>query len=282
MEIVTTLIGFLAMSVFCTLLERIWPERSDQRWWRSDSWIDVCYTGFRVFLSVLLILSTAGVGQMIEQTPSTVIGRQAAWIQVIEILLLSDLLSYILHWILHHAPSLWPIHAIHHSAEEIDWLVAARNHPMEPVLFKLFMNYPLYLAGFRPDLMATVMPFVATYSLLLHANVTWRYGPLGYVLASPAFHRWHHSSEAPALDKNFAQLFSFYDFLFGTAYFPRGVTSQRYGLHGERLKVGIWAHFSHPFRCWFEAIRQGLQAVPSLGLRAPVGAVPLDRRGPEV
>ena len=26
----------------------------------------------------------------------------------------------------------------------------------------------------------------------------------GYVLASPVFHRWHHTSEAEGLDQNFA------------------------------------------------------------------------------
>ncbi len=285
MVLAITLIGYLAMSVFCTLLERIWPERPDQAPWRPDSWLDVCYTGLRIVLSVLLILMTAGVGRLLDPHELSAIGRQPAWLQILEILLLTDLLSYLFHRILHHTSLLWPIHAIHHSAEEIDWLVAARNHPAEPVLFKLFMNYPLYLAGFRPDLMAVVMPFVAIYSLLLHANLTWGYGPLGYLLASPAFHRWHHSSELPALDKNFAQLFSFYDFVFGTAYFPRGVVSQQYGLSGERIEVGIWAHLSHPFRCWLHAAQHGLTAVmaftPAIGRRAPAPTIDVDRPGNE-
>ncbi len=247
MELVITLIGFIAMGAACTLLERIWPADAAQPRWRSDSWIDAFYLGLRVFLSIALTLITVVTGRSLIAPADTFLTRQPVWLQAIEILLLSDLISYWVHRLLHVYGPLWRVHAIHHSAKEIDWLVASRNHPLEPVLFKVLMNYPLYLLGFSPTLLGSLMPGVATYSLLLHANMSWGYGPLGYFIASPAFHRWHHSSETQALDKNYAQLFSFYDYLFGTAYFPRGIDSKSYGLLNESLPVGIWSHFSYPF-----------------------------------
>jgi sterol desaturase/sphingolipid hydroxylase (fatty acid hydroxylase superfamily) len=36
------------------------------------------------------------------------------------------------------------------------------------------------------------------------------------VIASPRFHRWHHTGEAEARDKNFAGLLPLCDILFGT------------------------------------------------------------------
>lgn len=248
MELVITLIGFIAMGAFCTMFERLWPADATQPRWRSDSWIDVFYLGLRIFLSVVMMLITVVVGRSLVAPVDNLLTQQPVWLQAMEILLLSDLISYWVHRLLHVYIPLWRVHAIHHSATQIDWLVASRNHPLEPVLFKVLMNYPLYLLGFSPMLLASLMPGVATYSLLLHANTSWGYGPLGYFLASPAFHRWHHSSETQALDKNYAQLFSFYDYLFGSAYFPRGINSSSYGLCNESLPVGIWSHFSYPFR----------------------------------
>ena len=248
MELVITLSGFLLMGLLCTAFERLWPEDSDQPRWRSDSWIDVFYLGLRITLSVLLMLLTMLVGHSMTAPAENAINRQPMWLQIIQILLLTDLISYWTHRVFHVCAPLWRVHAIHHSAEKIDWIVAARNHPLEPLAFKILMNYPLFLLGYSPEVLASVMPFVATYSLLLHANVTWDYGPLGYVIASPAFHRWHHSSEEAAIDRNYAQLFSFYDYLFGSAYFPRGVHSQKYGLLREQLPVSIWSHLVYPVR----------------------------------
>ena len=65
--------------------------------------------------------------------------------------------------------------------------------------------------GFRADVLQGVIPFFSLYAILLHANVSWSFGPLRYVLASPRFHRWHHTIEAEARDKNFAGIFAFID-----------------------------------------------------------------------
>jgi len=45
-------------------------------------------------------------------------------------------------------------------------------------------------------------------------------GPLRAVLASPRFHRWHHTSAKEGRDKNFAGLLPLWDILFGTYYMP--------------------------------------------------------------
>ena len=55
----------------------------------------------------------------------------------------------------------------------------------------------------------------------MHANLDWDWGPLRSFLVSPRFHRWHHTSEEEARDKNFAGLLPLWDILFGTYYMPR-------------------------------------------------------------
>lgn len=50
--------------------------------------------------------------------------------------------------------------------------------------------------------------------------MSWDFGPLRAILASPRFHRWHHTSAEEGRDKNFAGLLPLWDILFGTYYIP--------------------------------------------------------------
>lgn len=70
--------------------------------------------------------------------------------------------------------------------------------------------------GFTPLAVAAYVPFLTFYAIFVHANVSWGLGPLGWLIASPKFHRWHHTSEDEGLDKNLAGLFPWLDLLFRT------------------------------------------------------------------
>jgi Fatty acid hydroxylase superfamily len=67
---------------------------------------------------------------------------------------------------------------------------------------------------------AGVAPPITLFAILFHANVDWDWGPPRSVIAAPRFHRWHHTGEAEARDKNFAGLLPLWDILFGTYYMP--------------------------------------------------------------
>jgi sterol desaturase/sphingolipid hydroxylase (fatty acid hydroxylase superfamily) len=247
-DIIGSVAGFLVMGTLCCLLERVWPEDRLQRRWRPDSRLDILYLTIRIGLSVFLVVATALTGHALPAREPYLAGLQPFWLQVIEVLLLSDLITYWSHRFMHSWYPLWRVHAIHHTAEEVDWLVAARNHPAELVINKLLSSFPLYLLGFAPDTFATVVPLTAAYSLLLHANVSWSYGPLRNLVASPAFHRWHHSADAEIIDKNLAQIFAFYDWIFGTLYFPATGHPARYGLPGKAVRASFWEHLLYPLR----------------------------------
>ena len=59
-----------------------------------------------------------------------------------------------------------------------------------------------------------------TYNMYVHADIDWDHGPLAKVFASPRWHKWHHANEPSAYNKNFANVFPFYDVLFGTYHCP--------------------------------------------------------------
>ena len=94
------------------------------------------------------------------------------------------------------------------------------------------------------------VPLLTLYAVFLHARIDWTYGPVGRVIASPAFHRWHHSQEPEAIDKNFSGLFAFWDVLFGTYYHPHSIEYPATGLaSGEKL-VTPWQAIAWPFLRW--------------------------------
>jgi len=169
------------------------------------------------------------------------------WIQVPLILLVADLLAYWSHR-LFHGRWLWPFHAIHHSSRTVDWLSSVRLHPVNDVVSRVVQVLPLYWMGFNGAVLAAFVPFLTLYALLLHANVDWTYGPCRYLVASPAFHRWHHTSEEEGLDKNFAGLFPFIDLAFGTFYMPDGRQPQRFGILNDDVPDGLLGQLAYPFR----------------------------------
>jgi len=172
------------------------------------------------------------------------IAAQPAWIQLIEMLLLGDFLGYWVHRALHRK-GWWRFHAIHHSSRRLDWLASARNHPVNELLGGVLRLFPIFVLGFQIELVAGYLPALSLYGLVLHANVRWDFGPLRYVVASPAFHRWHHSAEVETRDVNFSGLFPVWDLIFGTFHLPRG----RFPAHtGAPVPEGYFAQLAHPFR----------------------------------
>ena len=69
-------------------------------------------------------------------------------------------------------------------------------------------------------MIATLLMLLVTFwGFFIHANVRWRFGPLEWLIATPAFHLWHHTLSGPR-DRNFASMLPCWDWLFGTSYLP--------------------------------------------------------------
>jgi len=103
---------------------------------------------------------------------------------------------------------------------------------------------------------------------MIHANVSWDLGPFRTVLASPAFHRWHHTKAEEGQDKNFAGGLPLWDILFGTYYMPRRQPTV-FGID-EPMPEGIVGQMLQPFRR-----KPQNDAAP-----APVTALPLTATAP--
>lgn len=178
------------------------------------------------------------------------IASQPLWLQFIEILLVVDLGTYWIHRAMHEVPALWKFHAIHHSTEQMNWLASSRLHLLE-ILVNRFAGYlPIFVLGFAPSAVYAYLIFISFHAIFIHANVRFRFPVLRWILATPEYHHWHHSSEDAAIDRNYAGFLPIYDVLFRTAYLPKHLAS-RYGTVSDDIPEGIVGQFLFPFRDWF-------------------------------
>lgn len=121
-----------------------------------------------------------------------------------------------------HTKWFWPLHAVHHSSPRVDWLAATRVHPLELVLLRTSQLAPLIWLGF-PLQAVTVVPF--GWFLLgdfTHSNLRLNWGPLKWVLVTPEYHHWHHSTDLRQRDTNFGGFITLWDWVFRTMTRPTG------------------------------------------------------------
>ncbi len=176
------------------------------------------------------------------------IARQPKLALIAELLVLMDLSSYWVHRLFHSVPFLWRFHAIHHSATDIRWSTTGRVHPLNELVNYLFAIVPCFLLGFPISVVLPLMPVMVVYAVAAHTQWNLSFGPLGVVLASPRFHRWHHTLSHEGGNKNFCNVFAFWDLVFGTYYLPSDRLPQVFGLDSDRVPESYLGQLAFPFR----------------------------------
>ncbi|WP_409192550.1 sterol desaturase family protein [Bradyrhizobium sp. RDM4] len=248
-------LGLKVVLITCLVfvpLERLFALRREQkllrRGWANDL-IFLLVNGLIVKLGLLAVIAAsvfAAASIVPASVQATVVGLPY-WVQLPLIIVLSDLGIYWVHRMFHAVPWLWRFHAIHHSSEELDWLAATRVHPVDHILTRGVALVPVIVLGFSEWVIGVYALLYHWQSVLIHANVRFRLGPLRLLFASPEFHHWHHSSDREARDKNFAAQLPFLDALFGTLHLPRGQMPTAYGLDRpmpQRYALNCCIHLS--------------------------------------
>src|SRR5262249_10262236 len=253
------LMALAGVGVLLCISERLFPAVREQPLWRRDSGVDLLYWLVTplVIRAVLKILTfgvvVIALAALDRQSGSRVadgfgpVAQQPQWLMLLELLVLGDLIGYWLHrWF--HSQRLWRFHAVHHSSRRLDWLSALRMHPVNELATKLGQTVALACCVFPFKALGGYVLFLTFYSTLLHANLNWSFGPLRYVIASPLFHRWHHTTEERGLDKNYAPVFPLLDMVFGTFYLPNGIHPTRFGTSRTRIPDSYIGQLAFPFR----------------------------------
>jgi sterol desaturase/sphingolipid hydroxylase (fatty acid hydroxylase superfamily) len=133
-------------------------------------------------------------------------------------LVLFDFLQYAVHWLIHKVPPFWHFHVIHHSQRQLNLLTASRSHVGEYLIVQVFAIVPMLALQMTPFAIIGTSSAISWFNRLTHANLRWDFGPVGHFLVSPQYHRIHHSFERRHHDRNYGQILTLWDRIFGTMY----------------------------------------------------------------
>jgi sterol desaturase/sphingolipid hydroxylase (fatty acid hydroxylase superfamily) len=233
-------------------LERVFGRRPQALFrpeWREDLFYFLVSS---LLVQTLTFLSLAPSMAILAHTDwsgfRTAVGSQPLWLQVLEIMFLTDLVQYWVHRGFHQSAFLWRFHAVHHSAPVLDWLAGSRMHFVEIVCLRGTTVIPMYVLGFAQPALYAYLLFVYVYSTYIHSNVKFDVEWLKPVIVTPRFHHWHHGLEREAVDVNFAIHFPVIDRVFGTYFMPPGRWPQAYGVSSEPVPAGYLRQLAYPFR----------------------------------
>jgi sterol desaturase/sphingolipid hydroxylase (fatty acid hydroxylase superfamily) len=246
------LLNLIFFSLVFVPLERLFARLPNQPVFRREWQTDLSYfliSSLLVQTTTYLTLKPAGwLFGWAELAPlQGAVRVQPFWLQLIEVLLVTDLTQYWVHRLFHRIPLLWRFHAIHHSAEIMDWLAGSRLHLVDVIVTRGLSYVPVYWLGFGDPAVYAYIAIVSLQATFIHANVRFEFGLLKWVVATPQFHHWHHSAEREALDKNFSVHLPIWDWLFGTLHLPNRWPDE-YGLAGgKRLPPGYLRQLLLPF-----------------------------------
>ncbi|MFP1684062.1 sterol desaturase family protein [Alloalcanivorax sp. C16-1] len=243
----------LVLALVFIPLERLYPKDRDQRVLRRGWITDMKYflfshVGVQLISFFTVIPIQVFLHDHVHVGFQQWVAAQPLWLQFIEILVVVDLASYWIHRAFHEVPWLWKFHAVHHSSEQLDWMASSRLHLVEIIANRFAGYLPIFLFGFAPSAVYAYLVFISSHAIFIHANVRFRFPVVRWLIATPEFHHWHHSSEDEAVDKNYAAFLPVYDKLFGTLFMPDRLAA-RYGTRvSTRVPEGVVRQFSFPFR----------------------------------
>jgi sterol desaturase/sphingolipid hydroxylase (fatty acid hydroxylase superfamily) len=247
------LLNLIVYSAIFIPLERLFARLPEQGIFRPDWRTDLTYffvSALLVQVTTILTLKPAMVLFDWAVVPSVqqALGAMPGVLQFLLLIVVADFTQYWVHRTFHAVPLLWRFHAIHHSADHMDWLAGSRLHLVDVAVTRGLTYVPIYLLGFADGPLFAYLVVVSVQATFIHANVRFAFGPLRYLVATPQFHHWHHAAEAEAIDKNFAVHLPIIDMVFGTAHLPDRWPSA-YGIGGgEQPPRGYFSQLWWPFR----------------------------------
>lgn len=226
------------------LLERLRPvEKTD---WRSV-WLNI-RLALVLQAAIMLIgiwLQPALLRTVREWLPGgTGLIKTATYTQqgllFIAYMLVYDFLYYWLHRAQHRFDGLWAIHKLHHTEAQVNVTTTLRVHWLEEVMKAFVIIFPVSLLfDAPPAAQGWLVGVLGVWLFFVHANLRFSFGPLSWVLTSPAAHRIHHSLDPVQSNRNFAVIFPIWDIAFGTYLRPDNAQWPRTGVAGETAP-GFW------------------------------------------
>jgi sterol desaturase/sphingolipid hydroxylase (fatty acid hydroxylase superfamily) len=220
--------------------ERIWPAEPRPLLARGHVQ-DVAYLALHALVVIpLMTLLSVGAATLLAQHAPWLALRPAerwpGWLLIPLTIVAMDGANWLAHYADHRFNALWRFHALHHSQEELSVFTSFRAHPLMHTAGFLLATLPVVvLMPTRPiaPVLITVYVCIGT---LQHANLRWSFGPAGWLIVSPAYHRFHHAPDNQGA--NLGVVLTIWDVLASRARFPRRADATgATGLSGRPVPV---------------------------------------------
>ncbi len=166
---------------------------------------------------------------------------EAVWLLYVLAFIGKDFAGYWVHRWSHEINVFWNRHIIHHSSEEFNLSCALRQSVSEIFAIFTFTYIPMAILGVPPQVLAVVAPLHLFAQFWYHTRLIDRMGILEYILVTPSHHRVHHSINPIYMDKNYAQIFIFWDKIFGTFQEELKEEPPVYGVTKAVRTWNVWA-----------------------------------------
>jgi sterol desaturase/sphingolipid hydroxylase (fatty acid hydroxylase superfamily) len=196
-------------------LEQLWPKVWSSSSSSSSSSSRTGWVGDIAWLTLGAATLECVIGPLLAAVPSSP-WTSSSWLGLVGALLGAELGAYASHRLMHSVPWLWRFHAVHHDVAVLTWSKAWRQHPVDVAVHAIAVAIPGLLCGVSLSGFGAVLLLRRLWTGFLHANVSLRFGVLEHVVATPAFHHAHHSSDPRRFNANYAGLLPVLDRLFGT------------------------------------------------------------------
>lgn len=250
------ILDLLGSSMVFILIEKLFPLHCDQPVFRPGWQTD--FTHFIVnhlLVGLALLIVNFAIhrlfGWLVWAPLQIWVGGLPFFAALFLVLLVADLVQYWTHRAYHEIPFLWRFHAVHHSAEHMDWMAGSRLHLFELLTTRVSILGVLYVMGFSQAITDVYIVIVGFQAVFNHANVRlpeiFGKAPFKWLIVTPDFHHWHHSSEREAIDRNYAAHFAFVDYIFGTAVRSDRRFPGKYGVLGDYMPPGFVRQQLFPF-----------------------------------
>ena len=208
----------IAMPAFLllVLLEKWYGWRKGNDTVRNMDMVSSLSSGVTNVTKDVLGLSIAVItyGWMVDHF--AIIHIKSSWVVYIVAFLALDLTGYLTHRIDHEYNFFWNAHIIHHSSEEYNLACALRQSIS--TIFRVFTIFllPAALLGVPGNVIAVVAPLHLFAQFWYHTQHIGKMGFLEKIIVTPSHHRVHHAINKEYIDKNYGQIFIFWDKWFGT------------------------------------------------------------------
>jgi sterol desaturase/sphingolipid hydroxylase (fatty acid hydroxylase superfamily) len=175
-----------------------------------------------------LSLAIISYGWLVEHL--TIYKVQSSWLLYVIAFLALDFAGYWVHRLAHSVNFFWNNHIVHHSSEEFNLACALRQSISVYFRIYAFLLIPAAIFGVPQQVIAVVGPLHLFAQFWYHTRHIGRMGVLEYIIVTPAHHRVHHAINPEYLDKNYGQIFIFWDRMFGTFQDERADIPAVYGV----------------------------------------------------